>query len=1165
MDQIPFKHRDCQLARIQKFLCHDRFDRLCLTSKLYPRREAMYSIAHAQAADDTATFAQAVNLSYNEVQVGQAFGPLWSKHWFRLHVKIPETWSGEEVRLVWNSGSECQVWVEGKPLQGLSCMKKRYYYTITPCVEVGALEHTIYIEMSVNGIFNDFNEAPPDFKATLTTAEIRVFDRHVFNVSMDLQVLYELAKDLPSDSCMSEHALHAANDVINACVLGTRDSYEVARSQASHVLAMANGAASHHIHAVGYANIDSAWLWPCRKTPMKCVSSWSTAFNLMEKYPFKMAFTQPQQLQWVGEKYPDFYNRVKYFISTGQLLPVGATWIEMDANLPNGECLLRQFLYGQRFLQHEFGKRCTDLWLLDSFGYSAQLPQIMKHCDVTRFVTIKLSWNSVNKFPHNTFWWEGLGGHRVLAHFPPGTNYHKEVTVEEVLQVEREFSESGRSNSSLFLFGHGNAGIGPSEEMLEKLQRMKNLNGLPGIQLSTPETFYESVEKDPTRLCTWVGELYLERHQGTYTSQAQVKKRNRRAEFLLREMDFWTSIAAATSTKGNYRHPGNEMRRIWKLLMLNQFHDVLPGTCHPEVYKDFHAHHDEIEQVAGSLCQTALTYILKGWDSLRQKQVHLYSELNGCVQEPDKTCNGNSHLRETNGLSQANGSPESPETEETNGATPGCGGITIVNSLSWSRKEVVKVPADCSTGKNLQTDHHGNSFGLVQAPGCGLCSLQLCEVSRPAAAMLGKDGLIHLRNDLVSATVDTHGRLVGLWKPGSGKNYLKGYHHGNQLVMHDDFPLYRDAWDTLDFNLQTRRSVNDVVKPATLVENGPVRVVVEVSVKVITARCKLRVTRHDVVKPATLVENGPVRVVVEVSVKVITARCKLRVTRHDVVKPATLVENGPVRVVVEVCVRVSETSHVTQSIILDTESPYIKFHTQVSWHECHKFLKVEFPTSMTSSQATYEIQFGYLQRPTHYNTSWDSAKYEVCGHKWADISEHGRGVALLNDCKYGYSCVGGTLRLSLLRSPTAPDTKCDIGDHEFTYAVMPYTGTFQDAGVIQEAYNLNSPLILRPSLALTLPPDGISYFRLDTNQVVLETVKVSEEDPRSLILRLYESFGGSVSATLSTLLPVWSVSRCNGLEEMLDDEQDVQFTPGHTATIRISLDPFQILSLIARF
>ncbi|XP_067676856.1 alpha-mannosidase 2C1-like isoform X2 [Haliotis asinina] len=1088
MDQIPFKHRDCQLVRIKRFLCHNTIDGLCLTSKLYPRREAVYHIAHAQAADDTVTFAQAVNLSYDEVKVGQAFGPLWSKHWFRLHVKIPESWSGEEVRLVWNSESECQVWVEGKPRQGLSCRKERYDYTITSCVDAGALDHIIYIEMSVNGVFYNFNEAPPDFKATLTTAEIRVFDRHVFNVSMDLQVLYEMAKDLPSDSCMSEHALRAANDLINACVLGTRDAFEMARSLASHVLSMTHGTASHHIHAVGYANIDSAWLWPCRKTPMKSVCSWSTALNLMEKYPLKLAFTQPQQLQWVKEKYPDFYNRVKYFISTGQLIPVGAAWVEMDANLPNGECLLRQCLYGQRFLQHEFGIRCKDLWLLDSFGYSAQLPQIMKHCDVTRFTTIKLGWNSVNKFPHNTFWWEGLGGHRVLAHFPPSKKYHNDVTVAEMLQVEREFSESGRSNSSLFLFGHGNAGMGPREEMLEKLQRLKNLNGLPGIQLSTPEAFYESVERDTTRLCTWVGELYFERHQGTYTSQAQVKKRNRRAEFLLREMDFWTSVAAATSTKGDYRHPGNEMRRIWKLLMLNQFHDVLPGTCHPEVYKDFHAHHDEIERVAESLCQSALTHLMKDCDSLRQKQVHLHSGLNGCLQIEGESCSGDSHLGETNDLPQTNGLPESLKN-----GTPGYGGITIVNSLSWSRKEVVKVPAECSTGKNLQADQHGNSFGLVQAPGCGLSNLELCEATHPATATLGKDGLIHLSNHLVSAAVDTHGRLVGLWKPGTVKNYLKGPHHGNQLVIYDDFPLNLDAWDSFDFSLQTRRIVNDVVKPATVVKNGPVRVVVEV------------------------------------------------------------------------CVQVSETSHVKQSIILDTESPCIKFHTQVSWHECHKFLKVEFPTSITSSQATYEIQFGHIQRPTHYNTSWDSAKYEVSGHKWADISEHGRGVALLNDCKYGYSCVGGTLRLSLLRSPTVPDPKCDIGDHEFTYAVMPYTGTFQDAGVIQVAYNLNSPLILRPSLALILPLDGISYFRLDTNQVVLETVKVSEEDPQSLILRLYESFGGSVSATLSTLLPIRSVSRCNGLEEMLADEEDVEFIPDHPATIRLSLDPFQILSLIARF
>ncbi|XP_071114524.1 alpha-mannosidase 2C1-like [Haliotis cracherodii] len=1093
MDLIPFKHRDTQLARIRKFLCHDLFDGICLTSRVYPQKEALCCIAHAQA-DDTVMYAQAVNLPYDEVKVGQAFGPLWSKHWFRLQIKIQESWSGQEVRLVWNSGSECQIWVDGKPVQGLSCMKTRYYYTITSCADSEALDHLIYIEMSVNGIYNDFNEAPPDFQAKLTTAEIRVFDRNIFNVMMDLQVLYEMAKDLPRDSCMSEYALQVANDVINACVLGTKEAYKIARSRARHALGMTSGKGSHQIHAVGYVNVDTAWLWPYRKTPMKSVSSWSTAFSVMEKYPFKMAFTQPQQLLWVSEKYPDFYIRVKHFINTGQLIPVGPTWIEMDANMPNGECLLRQFLYGQKFLEKEFGTRCTDLWLLDSFGYSAQLPQIMKHCDVTRFVTIKLSWNSVNKFPHNTFWWEGLGGHRVLAHFPPGTNYHKEVTVDELLEVEREFSESRRSNSSLFLFGHGNAGIGPSEEMLEKLQRMKSLNGLPRIQLSTPETFYESVERDTTRLCTWVGELYLERHQGTYTSQAQVKKRNRKAEILLREMDFWTSIATATSPNpGDYRHPSNEIRRIWKLLMLNQFHDVLPGTCHPEVYKDFHAHHDEIERVAGSLCQIALSYILKCCHSVRQKVLHDNSELNGTVQTADVHINGDAPRGVTNGLKGDNGSLEFSETEKTTGTTTDNGEITVVNSLSWPRTQVVRVPAECSWGNSLQTDHHGNNFALVHAPSCGLCSLQLCEVTRPATATVGKDGLIRLSNRLVSATVDTYGRLVGLRKPGSAKNFLNSGHHGNQLVMYDDFPLYRDAWDSLDFNLQTRRI--DI----------------------------------------------------------------------DVVKPATVVENGPVRAVVEVCVRVSERSHVTQSIILDAECPYIKFNTQVSWHESHKFLKVEFPTSMTSSQATYEIQFGHLQRPTHYNTSWDSAKYEVCGHKWADISEHGRGVALLNDSKYGYSCVGGTLRLSLLRSPTAPDTSCDIGDHEFTYAVMPYTGTFQAAGVIQEAYNLNSPLNLRLSPAFTLPTNGVSYFRLDTNQIVLETVKVAEEDPRSLILRLYESFGGSVATTLSTLLPVLSVSRCNGLEEILDDDEDVDFIPGHPATIRMSLGPFQILSLTVHF
>ena len=348
--------------------------------------------------------------------------------------------------------------------------------------------------------------------------------------------------------------------------------------------------------------------------------------------------------------------------------------------------------------------------------------------------------------------------------------------------------------------------------------------------------------------------------------------------------------------------------------------------------------------------------------------------------------------------------------------------------------------------------------------------------------------LYWLKNRGVSAAFDKVGRMIQLHLHGSERNAISKNHYGNQFVIFDDIPLFWDAWDVMDYHLETRKPLSEAMQHVKILDEGPIRASLEFSLKI------------------------------------------------------------------------SDRSYIRQVISLDVESPFIRFDTEVTWHENRKFLKVEFPTSIHSMQATYEIQYGHLKRTNHNNTSWDSAQFEVCGHKWADISEHGCGLAVINDCKYGYSCFDNVLRLSLLRSPKAPDEKADMGTHQFTYAVMPHQGRFQEAGVIQKAYNINCPLVVRD-----VPcdiPESHNYFTLDNDQIILETVKMCEDSGRSntFILRLYESYGGKGRTTLTSTLPFKTVQRCNALEEVItDSDKSVSVID---TDINLHFKPFEIMSLL---
>lgn len=1006
-----------------------------LRAHLYTERAPVALAAYA--APGRISYAEAMQGDYRPVQVGHRFGPPWSTHWLRVQIAIPEQWAGREVHLLWDSSSEACVWQAGEPLQGLTGSSNgwpadplhplRGEFCLTKHA-TGSERCELYIEIACNGLFGLSGE--PTWLADLgllRQAEIAVFDRDAWGLLWDFRVIADMACELPINTPRGGQALWAANTMVNLIDPHKRTTWPAARAVAARFFAARNGDGQHNLSAVGHAHIDTAWLWPLAETRRKCIRTFATALRYMDDYPdYRFACSQAQQYAWIKEMAPGLYDRIKARVAEGRFIPTGGTWVEMDCNIPTGESLVRQFLYGQRFFQQEFGVTCRELWLPDVFGYAAQLPQIMRLAGISRFLTTKLSWSQFNQLPANTFLWEGLDGSRVLTHFPPLDNYNAEGTVKDVLQSSVKFRDHDRANESYLLFGLGDGGGGPTLAMLEQLQRMKDVDGLPRVEIRSPEAFFQRCEMNIQEPLVWTGELYLELHRGTYTTQAQVKRDNRRSELLLHDVEF---LAAIASRLAGHAYPAAELTRLWQLVLLNQFHDIIPGSSITEVYQDAAAQYAEVQSVGMRLRDEALAALI-----------------------------GSSY-------------------EDAAGPT---GNLYAVNTLGFARTEVVTLPAG-TPAQQIGAD--GQPLGIVGAPALGYAvftpsALPTEKSGKSAARIHETEANFVLENGLVRATLDRSGGLVSLFDKRAGRECIADGATGNRFVLFDDNPVNWDAWDVDIFHLEKRWEI------------------------------------------------GPAHT-------------------------AQVVESGPLRVAVMFFYQISPFSSLTQTVSLTATSPRLDFATAVTWHESHKFLKVEFPLALRAATATYEIQYGHVQRPTHWNTSWDLARFEVPAQRWADLAEPDFGVALLNDGKYGYAVHENIMRLSLLRAPKSPDPGADMGQHAFRFALLPHAGTPQQAGIVEEGYRFNLPLLVGRTAAA---PGTVSFFSLDTAAIEIDWVKRAE-DSDALIVRLYEAHGTHARGRLTSALPVRSAAVCNLLEE-----EDAA-VPWQADSIALDLRPFQVLTL----
>ena len=583
------------LARIDRYLAE--WIRPATYRSRHPLTVQAWSVP-----DEPVPFGEARAATYAPHPVGTAWGAPWSTVWFHVTGRVPEGWplAGTRAELVVDLGfidqqpgfqAEGAAWSpDGVLLKGISPRNNAVPLPQRP----GPVD--VYVEAAGNpDVPGNAWTRPTRLGAKETSGTEPLYVLRAMDVALLDECVYELVQDadtlrglvgvLPAASPRRAQVLRALErmcDVVDPDdVSGTAAA---GRQELAPALAAPAVPSAHVVHAVGHAHIDSAWLWPVRETQRKVARTVANVLALMDADDeLTFACSSAQQYAWIQDRYPELFERLRTRVKEGRFVPVGGMWVESDTNMVGSEALVRQFVQGKRFFIEQLGVEPTNVWLPDSFGYTGAFPQVARLAGCESFLTQKLSWNDTNRVPHHTFWWEGIDGSRVFTHFPPVDTYNSTLSAAELALASDQFAEKGRANMSLVPFGYGDGGGGPTREMLSAAHRAANLEGSPRVVLSDPEAFFTAAHQEYADPPTWVGELYLEYHRGTYTTQSRTKQGNRRSEHLLREAELWATTATVRYGAPN---PYDQLERLWRTVLLQQFHDILPGTSIAWVHRE---------------------------------------------------------------------------------------------------------------------------------------------------------------------------------------------------------------------------------------------------------------------------------------------------------------------------------------------------------------------------------------------------------------------------------------------------------------------------------------------------------------------------------------------------------------------------------------------------
>jgi alpha-mannosidase len=812
-------------------------------------------------------------------------------------------------------------------------------------------------------------------------------------------------------------------------------------------LEVAGPALDAEVVAAGHAHIDVAWLWTLAQTRRKAGRTFHTALRQMEQFPdFSFTQSQPQLYAWLETDYPQLLEDIKARVADGRWEPIGGMWVEADCNISGGESLARQFLLGREYFKNAFGKGAESpvLWLPDVFGYAWNLPQLIKLAGLEYFFTIKIGWNQVNKLPYDSFYWQGLDGTKVLTHFSTSPDlpwsgqaldlmtsatYNASLTAFATLGTWAKSQHKESQKTFLMSYGYGDGGGGPTREMNENALVMRDFPALPAVKQGKVIDFFRRLESESgANLPTWNAELYLEIHRGTYTSQARNKRANRMSEFLLHDAELLA--AHASVLEPGYAYPKASLEEAWKLVCLNQFHDIIPGSSINAVYKDSLEQYAQIEQLGREARDGALEIVAK-------------------------------HAG---------------------------GDAVLVNPTAFSRSDLALWHGATLEGKTLRrADTHAPVHVQAVADGVlldagtvkphAVVALEMVDAQPSSLEREFTVSSTVLENSVLRVEFDNAGDITRILDKRFDREVMPKGAIGNQWQAFEDRPVFWDAWD-VDIFYDDKVHFAD---PATKV---------------------------------TVLEDGGLRATLEIKRRILG-------------------------------------SEYTQRVSLTRGSPRLDFVTEIDWRERHVFLKAAFPVDVLAPAATFEIQWGNVQRPTHRNTSWDWARFETCAQKWVDLSEGDYGVALLNDGKYGHDIRDNVIRVSLLRAPTYPDPEADQGTQRFTYSLVPH-GASTAHGIAAHAYALNDALLVRASSGATNALEPL--VTTDAPNVVIETVKRAE-DGGGIIVRLYECNRSRGKVVLRTGFEIASASVVNLLEE------ETGALEAHAREVTVQVTPFQILTV----
>ncbi len=1009
------------------------------------RRSGRRTVGALQIRQGDYSFSETLSPEETEAGDWRPFGAddTWggrdAHFWFRAELRAEAAWQGRQVRArletgasdLWNTDNpQIMAYVNGT-LAGTMDLNHQELILTDSAQEGERFALQFYAYSNSPGRTNFFH---------LTAA---VYEPEVTELYYDLNMAYEAAALLDPEDLERMETFRCLNTCVGLLDTSRPGSQAFLESvcQADRFLkealyARASGSPVT-VHAVGHTHIDVAWKWPLRQTKQKAVRSFRTVLNLMERYPeYKFMSSQPQLYQFVKEEAPKLFEEIRERIRQGRWEAEGAMWLEPDCNLASGESLIRQILYGRQFFEEELGAAPNEvLWLPDVFGYSAALPQIMKKSGLSYFVTTKLGWNEYNQFPYDTFLWKGIDGSQVLTHLittrdysskdqgkKPGfaTTYNGLQNPSQIMGTWQRYQNKAVSREVLTCYGYGDGGGGPTEEMLEQSRRLEGgIVRCPQVRQSFVKEFFHSLEQhmDTGALPAWSGELYLEFHRGTYTSAARNKWYNRYCEFLNGDSEFFSVLAKTLCPEFSY--PEKALERNWKLLLLNQFHDILPGSAIHEVYEDSWAQYEELIKSGSRMIARAAGRVLESF---------------------------------------------------------GGEGLAVFNTLSSPRTSVLRLkngqlsPEKARRlGLLCQTSSDGSLICLAsQVPSKGFAVYRgerEAEEAEPVLQELETDAAgrpLRLATAFYLLEWNRRGELSRIFDRRANRELLKEGQSGNHLVVYEDRPLEFDAWN-IDASYREHSWEPEEPEEFCLEENGPVRAVLLI-------------------------------------------RRRFR------------------------------DSWIAQRLCLYRHTARIDFETEVDWHQHQMLLRTEFPVDLVCQEADYEIQFGNVKRPVHRNTTWDQARFEVCAHKWMDLSEYGYGAALLNDCKYGCDIHDAVLGLTLIKSGIFPDPQADQGRHRFTYALYPHQGDFRQGGVVQEAYDLNCPLkaFFRPVSGACQNVYG-SFLTVREPNVIVETVKKAQKG-EDLVIRMYEAWGmrGRVHIALP-LLGAFQAEECDCMERRLSE------------------------------